>query len=245
MFPITHYYLEQQFYEPTPLLAIGGIFPDIAAACGMDRNEAHLCGRELVDFCKENFPDAIDFACGVYLHGSREGGADYYADEFWEGGEKGWCFQYGKQYMNEVAEATQLDEQFVWWKSHNFAELGLELITDLRYPYLKGDLLHSLQNKQAQAQAAEVMKAFAHINSKKLLRVLEDAENIFELKNINVFSLAVNQHRGIIRRFDSDKSDIAKMAVVIKHISEDMLRNDDYDRFMLAVQEKMSASLPL
>ncbi|MBQ9992255.1 MAG: hypothetical protein IJP33_02360 [Firmicutes bacterium] len=243
MFPITHFYINQQFYTPTPLLAIGGIFPDIAAACGMERNEAHLIGKKLYDFCVEKYPEAIDLGRGVFLHGATEGGADYYSDEFWEGGEKGWCFQKGAEFAEEVGKATKLDEEYWLWKSHNFIELGLEIITDIRNPYLKTELCKLLEDKKAQELAAKVLKDFANVNSKKLIRTLNDIDSIFELKNVNFITLAQNQYRGIIRRFNSDQSDITQMAITLKHITDNMLENYEYDQFMSEVTEKMSKFL--
>jgi len=243
MFPITHFYINQQFYNPSPLLAIGGIFPDIAAACEMGRNEAHTMGKELFAFCKEKYPEAVDLGRGVFLHGATEGGADYYSDEAWEGGDKGWCFQKGAEFAEEVGKATALDEDYWLWKSHNFVELGLEIITDVRHPYMKTELTKLLGDKKAQELAATVLKDFANVNSKKLIRTLNDIDSIFELKDVNFISLAQNQHRGIIRRFNSDKSNISQMAVSLKHITDSMLENYEYDSFMNKVIEKMSKSL--
>lgn len=240
MFPITHYYINQQIYEPSALLAIGGIFPDISAAAGMDREKSHQIGKELYDFCMEHYPEAKDIARGVFLHGAHEGGADYYSDEFWGDGEKGWCFQKGVPYMQEIGEATKLAEEYWWWKSHNFIELALESITDLRNPHIKADLLRLLSDKKAQELAADVLKDFANVNKKKLLRVLDDIENIFELKEVNFLSLAQNQQRGIIRRFNCADSDVLKMSVALMRITNDMLANDDYDRFIPEVTERMS-----
>ncbi len=55
MFPLVHYFVNRQIYGSVPtLMALGGIFPDLAAGAGMNRDKAHEMGANFHTWCKNN-----------------------------------------------------------------------------------------------------------------------------------------------------------------------------------------------
>ena len=93
MFPLVHYFVNRQIYGSVPtLMALGGIFPDLAAGAGMNRDKAHEMGANFHTWCKNNAPEGIPLSIGIASHGINPHGVDYFSDEFWPGYKKGWCF---------------------------------------------------------------------------------------------------------------------------------------------------------
>ena len=63
--------------------------------------------------------------------------------------------------MSQVAKATHLPENLIWWKAHNFVEMSYELITDSDYPQIKDELLAALHDTEAKKTAAKILSAYS------------------------------------------------------------------------------------
>ena len=59
MFPIVHYYANRFIFpQVSSLMALGGLFPDLAAGMGIQRDDAHQMGDALYQFCINQQPQA-------------------------------------------------------------------------------------------------------------------------------------------------------------------------------------------
>ena len=233
MFPLSHFFINKQLATVTPLLTLGGMWPDISAGCCMERGISHNMGRDFLYFCRKNQPHALDLAWGILYHGATPEGADYYADEFWPGGEKGWCFQKGRKYIPDIAKATKLPDDFLWWKSHNFVEMALELITFERNPKINTQILSLAADTSAQAIAVKALKAYYPISEQKTVEIFANIANIFVLKEINIHVYAENQAKALKRRFGICDFDISAMEKIIWQIKSEIA--PEYDQMMTSV----------
>ena len=107
MFPIVHHLTNITIDKNVSELTIlGGLFPDLAIGAGIDRNKAHQMGAQFYSWCKDSAPEGLPLARGIICHGDKPCGLDYYADEAWPPGQRGWCFQKGIPYSQQVAAST-------------------------------------------------------------------------------------------------------------------------------------------
>ena len=241
MFPLVHFFINKSIEQrTTPLLTLGGMWPDLSAYCNMDRNISHYMGEKFLDFCVREHPETIDFALGILYHGSTPAGVDYYADEYWSGCKKGWCFQTGEKYMPEIARVTRLADDFIWWKSHNFVEMALELVTIEKYPQMNQEILSISNDWVAQELAVDALHQFFPIDRDKAIDIFHNIATTFTLKEVSAKSLAENNMLGMKRRFGIDNLDINEIMAVINRIYEDI--KGDYDWLMAEIMRQMQAN---
>lgn len=128
MFPITHIWFSRKVLGYiNNMTVLGSIFPDTAISGFLVHEQTHKVGLEFYDFFEDKFPEYIDFAKGVVTHTINPRGLDFYADEEYGRGAKGYCFQKAEQIEKEVINACNIPEAFGLWKAHNFIEMGIEL----------------------------------------------------------------------------------------------------------------------
>lgn len=223
MFPLVHYFVNSQIINPVPsLMALGGLFPDIATAAGVDRDAAHSLGGPFHAWCKMSAPKMIPLAKGIISHGIDPHGVDYYADEYWPGGQKGWCFQHGEKYMAQVAQVTQLPPNLIWWKSHNFIEMGCELITDRDQPKIKDALRAAIEDRAAIREAAAALAAYTGIASENIVGAFARVPDIFAIDEISAKKLADKQNISFALRHRVTAADPPAMAKLICQISREL-----------------------
>lgn len=242
MFPLVHYFVNSQIRaDASPLMALGGIFPDIAAAAGMSRDAAHSTGGAFHAWCRKFMPEALPLAEGIAAHGIEPRGVDYYADEHWPGYKKGWCFREGEKYLDEVAAATRLPENLVWWKSHNFIEMGCELIVDRDHPKIKETLLAVLDDAEAIRAASAYLAAYSGLPADKFAAIFAKVPFIFAIADISAEQLAEKQHRAFAARHGVTAADRPAMAALINRISREL--EPLYYPFLAEVINKTTCAL--
>ena len=229
MFPIVHYYTNKTFIkEGNSFLIWGGLFPDLASNAGINRDYAHQIGEPFYYYCKKNAPHAIPLAKGIMGHGIKPFGMDYYADEYWPGGKKGWCFQKGEKWAEKVGIATSLPEELWYWKSHNFIEMSLDLLLNKEYPQLREDLLKGLSNKIILKEASSILAEYLEIDGQKIEDALKRAVVVFSLIDLSPLDMAKKQAQAYIRRHEVYGADICAMAGVLEEITLTL----DYRQFL-------------
>ncbi len=239
MFPIVHHFFNVQLNpQLQPLLVYGGLFPDLASGMGMSRNDAHQMGPDFYQWClahREQYPQGPWLARGVICHGSLPGGLDYYADEHWPGGRKGWCFQQGEQWMDQIERATGLPHDLVWWKSHNFVEMGLELVLNHQQPELAPGILAALADEAASAEAAAILQAYTGLKADVITATFAKTPNIFAIDPLNPMELARKQAISFVKRHDVHGSDVPAMADILERIALSL--EEIYPPFLRTVME--------
>ena len=223
MFPIVHYYANMIVYgQVEPLMALGGLFPDLASGTGLTRDEGHQMGAAFFRWCTAEAPAMLPLARGIVSHGIMPYGVDYYADEYWPGCEKGWCFEQGKPWIERIAAVTRLPERFGWWKSHNFAEMSYELLTIEIFPAIGEKILAALSNNAVVEAAARALSLYTGKDSKRISDMFRLAPQIFSLEEVTPLSLAERQHDAFRYRHNVHNADVAGMAALLSEIKESL-----------------------
>lgn len=223
MFPIVHHYANKCLNEKLhPFLIYGGLFPDLASSVGMERDFAHEMGGDFYLWCLEKAPDSLALARGVICHGLKPPGLDYYADEYWPGGEKGWCFQQGRFWLEQVKKATGLPDNLIWWKAHNFIEMALELLVLEENPGLHLEILAALEDQAALDEACGLLAAYSGADAAMLYKIFGQANNIFALDSVNPFTLAQKQAIAFAVRYNFMSPDTPAMAALLCEMREDL-----------------------
>jgi len=224
MFPIVHHRINKALYPDTsPLIILGALYPDMASTSGYNRNEAHTMGDTFAAWCKINAPWGIDLAKGIISHGCNPYGVDYYSDEFWPGGEKGWCFQQGVPWMPEVARTTNLPENLIWWKAHNFVEMSLELIMIDQDNDLNSDILKAVDDHGAVKEVAQLLAAYAGLDESKIEYAYNMVPEVFALEEVSPQYLATRQGRAYRLRHQVYDYDEEQMAELLRLMSISLL----------------------
>jgi hypothetical protein len=223
MFPLVHYFVNSQIYSSVPqLMVLGGLFPDIAAAAGGNRDQAHTMGAAFHAWCGENAPEALPLSHGIISHGIAPPGVDFYADEFWPGYRKGWCFRAGEPYMPQVAAVTRLPADLIWWKAHNFVEISYELITDADHPEIKERLIAAVEDMASVRQAAEILAAYTGLPLQNLIHAFNNVPNIFAIHDISPEQLAYKQNLAFMIRHKVMDADVEAMARLMQQMSQEL-----------------------
>ncbi|MGI6361333.1 MAG: hypothetical protein ACOX05_03380 [Bacillota bacterium] len=233
MFPLVHHYSNKQVFGHANVdnsLILGGLFPDLAINTGLSRNTAHTCGPAFYEWHQLHQCKHLNFIKGILTHNTLPEGLDYYSDEFWPGGEKGYCFQQGRSWMKEVEKATGLPQKLIWWKSHNFVEMAFELIAYQRDPFLGLQILEAIGDHQTIEEVSTMVSDFFRIDKKKMIEAYEMVPKIFALSEVTPQTLAEKQCRSFQTRHNCHNGNIEEMS----HLLEEMTCyfDDKFDPFM-------------
>jgi len=221
MFPIVHYHVNAITYGQTPpLMALGGLFPDLASGAGFTRDEAHQMGAAFFSWCVTEAPAMLPLALGIISHGTMPFGVDYYADEFWPGCEKGWCFEQGKPWVERIAAVSRLPERLGWWKSHNFVEMSYELLTIEEYPDIGAHILAALNNDALLEQAVTALSCYTGKDGKLISGMFRLAPQIFCLEEVSSRALAERQDAAFRYRHNVYDADIEGMSALLTEMKE-------------------------
>lgn len=171
MYPQTHvYFAEKVFGFLTEALALGSIFPDVAAGICADRRESHGRGRELLAASRQD-ETLLNFAQGVITHGIDPKGIDYYGDEKYLTYERGYCFEKARPLVKDTIRACNLPPEMGWWKAHNIVEMGIELTIGSRRAYgevLKEAFANQGLVEKISSQAAGLYKREPFVFSRRI-----------------------------------------------------------------------------
>lgn len=233
MFPLVHYFVNKKIYETdAKLMILGGLWPDLAYGAGVSRNLAHEMGGVFFQWCRENAPAQLPLAQGILGHGISPHCVDWYADEQWKDGPKGWCFQQGKKYEQEVGAATNLGPDYAWWKSHNFAEICCEMLTNELHPELGREILSAIQDTEAREMAAQVLSRYHDCPAEKIIYAFEKGSEIFALIDLSPRNLAEKQKISIETRLhrENHHCDIPAMSQLLQRMCDEL--RGEYQPFM-------------
>lgn len=233
MFPLVHYFVNKRIYaSDSRLMILGGLWPDLAGGAGLDRNQAHAMGDHFHQWCQKNAPEALPLALGIIGHGIQPFCVDYYADELWQDGPKGWCFQIGKKYDQRVGAATGLGPDYSWWKAHNFVEICCEMLTDELSPGLGEEIIAALLDESTKHLAAKFLSAYYACDPRPILHIFNKVIDIFALKDLSALHFAEKQKISIASRLSlpSYSCDIPAMAFLLDEMREDV--RDEFAPFL-------------
>lgn len=217
MFPFTHVLVAQILLSSSDhQVVLGGILPDLGNSIGLNRDITHEMGTGFYGFCRDNFPEYLEFARAIITHGSRPCGLDYYADECYQGREKGYCFQRGLPFSRKVVTACNIPQEMGLWKAHNFIEMAYELIAVERYPHLSDAVTKMLDDKYIIAKCSDLLGHYFNIDTSKVGTAISRMPTYFCLLNVNSQNLAEKYAQQLKVRHHINGADVDGIAKIIE-----------------------------
>lgn len=189
MFPITHiWFAEKVLGFRDAGVILGAVFPDIVITGCLDYNQTHYCGVEFYNYLEKH---CSAFAKSMITHTVNPMGLDYYGDESYKSGYKGYCFQKAHEITDRVIDACNIPESFGLWKAHNFIEMGIELNVTEKQQCLISELHHAFADKVAIEQIAEPIENYFGLNKNEIKESFIKFSQYIEMDQYNSHSLAV------------------------------------------------------
>ncbi|MDF2521082.1 MAG: hypothetical protein K0R84_1710 [Clostridia bacterium] len=227
MYPITHiWFAEKVLGYRNSSLILGAIFPDIAVTRCLSYLDTHYCGWKLYNHMKQY---DSDFAKAMITHTVNPMGLDYYGDESYKSGYKGYCFQKAKEIAEEVIKACNIPENFGLWKAHNFIEMGIELNVIDADLSLHQDLYKVSQNKSVIDCIAKPVEDYYSLKSGQISESFKRYAEYIELEQPNSSTLAVKYDMQMQSKHGININ-IEESARIIQSCRE--IVREDIDEFM-------------
>ncbi len=227
MFPITHIWFAERLLKTRDNgLTLGAVFPDIVITGCLDYKQTHYCGRSLYEYLKG---EASFFARGMITHTIDPRGLDYYGDESYKQGYKGYCFQKGQSIVDRVIKACRLPEEFGLWKAHNFIEMGIELNILQEDPGLAGALHRAFCDEANLRQAGELLESYFDLKKYCINESFKRFSEYIELENSNSHKLAAKYDMQM-RSKHGISIDISEAAEIIEACRS--LVKEDFPQFI-------------
>ncbi len=222
MFPLMHYYIGKNIVPiEGSLIALATTLPDLCVNMGLERAYGHSKGEDFYRWTVERCPAGKDIAFAFATHGVTPQGLDYYSDEYWQGGERGFCFQCANHYLCQVIEACAIPEKWAQWKGHNLVEMAFEADIVEKAPALCREMTSAAEDKEAVRFVSEVFAAFTGIAPQKVAASLEKIPVIFGIEQGTPRQLAEKYEIQLRLRHDITTASIPKIAALIQRIREE------------------------
>ncbi|WP_148135634.1 hypothetical protein [Candidatus Formimonas warabiya] len=203
-----------------PRIILGGIFPDLGTAIGLNRDVTHAMGRDFYQFCREGNPEFLDFAQAVISHGSDPRGLDYYADQSFAGKDTGYCFQRAVPLVDKVVAACGIPPDMGLWKAHNFIEMAYEVIAVEKHPHLTESVFQALSDDQTVHRCSQVLARYFGLDTGKIEMTFRQMPHFFCLSQVTPLHLAEKYAVQLEKRHQVHTADIAAMTGVIQEARE-------------------------
>jgi len=227
MFPITHvWFAERVLGRNQSDVILGAIFPDIVITGCLDYKQTHYCGME---FYRQLSLETPSFAKAMISHTIDPMGLDYYGDECYMSGYKGYCFQKGKSIEEQVIEACNIPDSYGLWKAHNFIEMGIELDIYEQNPSLIEDLHAAFLDQSTIQQVAEPIEHFFALKRKTIVESFKRFSEFIEISKADSHVLASKYNLQMQAKHNIN-IDVGKAAVIIEQ-SRSIIKADIQEFF--------------
>jgi hypothetical protein len=241
MFPMTHIWFSRRVLgcaDNTTVL--GSVFPDTVIKCCLTYDQTHNGGWGLYRYFKENVKEHYSFARAMATHTVNPRGLDFYGDEEYGKGYKGYCFQKAAAIETEVIEACNIPEKFGLWKAHNFIEMGIEMNIAASDNELIGIFHSALTDKYLIRELAGNIGAYFGCRAAAVEDCFSKFTDFMELKELSSTALA--------RRYDAQMQAKHGLRIDIQR-SSDIIENcrsivkEDFDGFIDFCTEQVKVML--
>jgi hypothetical protein len=191
MFPITHIWFSRGILGYTNnLTVLGSIFPDTAISGCLIHEQTHSGGWGLYKFFEDNFTEYMDFVKAAAIHTVNPRVLDFYSDEEYRSGYKGYCFQKAQKIEQEVIDACNIPNEFGLWKAHNFIEMGIEVNIATSEKGLVDVLHEGLNDDVLIGGLASPLESYFGISKFSAYECFKRFAGFVELGDLNSLSLA-------------------------------------------------------
>lgn len=230
MFPITHIWFSRRVLGyVNNMTVLGSVFPDTVIKCSLTYDQTHNSGWGLYDYFKAYSEEYLDFARAMVTHTVNPNGLDFYGDEEYGSGYKGYCFQKAAEIEREVIEACNIPDKFGLWKAHNFIEMGIEMnIADSENELLS--IFHNgLTDSRLIREISSRTDSYFALKDMSVADCFRRFTNFMELKELSSLALAI--------RYDTQMQvkhginiDIQKCSEIIEKSRS--IVQEDFDSFI-------------
>lgn len=222
MFPLMHYHIAKNIVAADPsLVALAAVLPDLCVNMGLERAYGHTVGEAFYRWTRNHCREGKEVALAFCTHGIRPYCLDYYSDEYWPGGERGFCFQCAKLYLPQVIEACAIPEKWGLWKGHNLVEMAFEADIAEKTPILCQEMVAAAQDQEAVAFVSQVFAGFVGIPPEKVAQAIVKIPQIFGIEQGNPSQLAEKYEVQLRLRHQIMTADTVKIADLIQQIREE------------------------
>ncbi|HYE82726.1 MAG TPA: hypothetical protein VEG39_11265 [Clostridia bacterium] len=190
MFPITHIWFSRRVLGYiNNMTVLGSVFPDAVKSC-LTYDQTHNVGWGLYEYLKEYEEEYLDFARAVFTHTVYPEGLDFYSDERYGDGYKGYCFQKAAVIEEEVIEACNIPESFGLWKAHNFIEMGIEMNIIEAERELIDIFREGLADSSRIRELSSLLDRYFGLEDRSVCSCLRRFASFMELRDLSSLALA-------------------------------------------------------
>lgn len=237
MFPITHIWFSNKILSRiNNMTALGAIFPDITIAGILSYDKTHRDGWGLYNHFKNNHSSYLDFAKAVITHTVNPAGLDYYGDEQYNGGYKGYCFQKGQFIVQDTIRVCNIPKEYGLWKSHNFIEMGIEINISRKYADLVSCLKSALNDRVLIQDICNAAEDYYNIDRGIIHSSFDSFNHFVELEDLNIYTLA-KKYDIQMRAKHNISIDIEESSKLIQKCCE--MVQEDFDIFIEYVEKNV------
>ena len=191
MFPITHIWFSRRVLGyVNNMTVLGSIFPDTVIKCSLTYDQTHNSGWGLYEYFKDHSEEYLDFARAMITHTVNPNGLDFYGDEAYGRGYKGYCFQKAVAIEKEVIEACNIPDKFGLWKAHNFIEMGIEMNIAESEKELIGIFHNGLTDKRLIGEVSNRIESYFGSQSESVVECFGKFTEFMELQELSSLALA-------------------------------------------------------
>lgn len=237
MFPITHIWFSRKVLGYiNNMTVLGSIFPDTVIKCCLTHEQTHNIGWGLYEYLKSYSEEYLDFARAMVTHTVYPKGLDFYGDEEYGGGCKGYCFQKAAEIEHEVIAACNIPQKFGLWKAHNFIEMGIEMNIEDSEKGLIDVFTKALSDRLMVQKLSFKLDKYFKLQDGSVADCFSKFTEFMELKDLSSFALASRYNtqmqvkHGISINISESSKIIEKSRTIVQ---------DDFDSFIDYCTEKV------
>lgn len=222
LFPLMHYHIAKNIVAADfPIVALSAVLPDLCVNMGLERATGHTAGEDFYRWTVNHCQEGKDVALAFATHGVCPQGLDYYSDEAWPGGERGFCFQCGSLYLPQVVAACAIPEKWGLWKGHNLVEMAFEADIAAQAPFLCDQMVAAAADKAAVGFVAALFSRFIGIPSYKVVAAIEKIPVIFGIQQGSPWQLAEKYNTQLQLRHQITTASVEAIAQLIQQIRDE------------------------
>lgn len=241
MFPLCHIYFTSKVFENISDFAIiGSIYPDIVISEAISRDMSHYNTEELFKYLIHSGKKMEEFAVGALTHGVDMKGLDYYSDENFPRGYKGYCFEKGKIIEENVIECCRIPREWGLWKAHNFIEMAFELYINQRHKDILKTFKKVLEDSNIIRYISQHLEGYYHVSASSLEQSFKNFYKIFEYDQLNELTMMRKYGMQLKKKHGIENIDIEKAGLVISTAVEIISHDaDDFFNYTIPKVKKV------
>ncbi|HOE57501.1 MAG TPA: hypothetical protein PLL98_09255 [Bacillota bacterium] len=241
MFPLTHIWFSRKVLGyVNNMTVLGSVFPDTVIKCCLTYDQTHRAGWGLYDYFMDQSEEYIDFVKAIAVHTVNPRGLDFYGDEEYGDGYKGYCFQKASKIEKEVITACNIPEKLGLWKAHNFIEMGIELNISDSEKELADIFTKGLNDKLLIRELSSHIDKYFGLKRMSTAECFSKFNDFLELEDLNSFTLSCRYNTQMQVKHGIEIN-ISKCRDIIEKCRS--IVEEDFEKFIAYCTEKVEAML--